>query len=454
MKKISLLLFVAFFITQAQAQQNIGLHFMDIWQQNRTNPAYNANHKVNIGLANVYSNTVFQGSILTDALSTVNGKNIFDVNTALQNMEAENSFSQNLSIETLNLGLRFGKVGLSLSHASHVNLDIFYPKALPQLVFQGNSQFIGETIDIAPNTDILSYNEFALGASYHLDKFSIGARIKRLIGVGALQTNQDRKSATLYTDPDIYQLTLTTDYEVLSSNLLSAISLDTFNLDFTPSATDISFSSKNTGIAFDLGAEVNLNKLQIAASILDIGSIEWLENAKSFASKGTYTYDGLVISDLSQEGIDFENDIDTLKQIFKIEETEVTSGFKTTLAPQLYVSGKYKINKNIAVGALYYSRLSDVNKKSAIALNGQFKIKKFLTTGLTYAIIDDQYTNLGLNAALKLGPIQLYALTDNILGIVKPTVNDNINLRFGLNVLIGKVDKMKEEYIEVPGETL
>ena len=442
--KIYIFLFISVFcVLNANAQQNIGLHFMDVWQQNQTNPAHFGKNKINIGLASLYSNTIVEGITFNDIIRSENGQSILDIDAAIANMNDQNSIDQYLSVETLNIGINLGKIGLSLSHALKVDAFFDYPKAFPQAIFQGNAQFIGETVEIGSSVNLNTYNEIALGLAYQAEKFSIGARIKYLSGVGGAKTNPERNSASIYTDADIYQLTLNADYELQTAGFLEYNDINDFELQFAPSGESLKLGGDNTGLAFDLGAEVNLGKLHLSASVLDIGSIEYTDNAKSYSTKGSFAYDGVDISRaITGEDIDFQSSLDTLQKIFEVTKTE--QAFTVNLAPQAYVSAKYDLTEKLTVGALYYGRFSDNNARTVIALSGQMKLGKIASAGVTYSIIDDKFTNIGINSAIKLGPIQIFALTDNLIGTLTQKDGEVINFRAGLNLVLGnKQNKAK-----------
>ncbi len=409
---------------------------MDVWQQNLTNPAHFGKNKVNVGLGSIYSNTVIEGVTIDDILRIEGEQTIIDIDAAIANMNDQNSLDQYLSIETLNIGLNFGKIGVSLSHA--IKLDAFYeyPKAFPQTVFQGNAQFIGQTVEIGSSINLNTYNELALGLAYQEEKFSIGGRVKLLTGINGARTNPDRNSASLFTDDDIYQLTLNADYELQTSGFLNYTDISDFELQIAPEDGVFKLGGENSGLAFDLGAKVNLGKLHFSASVLDIGNIEYKENSKIYSTSGSYLYEGPDISQaLSGEDVDFQSSLDTLQKIFEV--TETNDAFTVNLAPQAYLSAKYDVSEKFTVGALYYGRFSDNNSKTVIALSGQMKFGKVASAGLTYSIIDDKFTNVGLNGAVKLGPVQIFALTDNLIGVVSQKDGDVINFRAGLNLVFG-----------------
>ncbi len=416
------------------AQQNLALHFMDVWQQNRTNPAHFSEEKVSIGIASFYNNSVVEGFNLSDVIREENGENVLDIDAAIASMDTRNKLRQYFSLETINVGVNLGKFGVSLSHALRFDAVYEYPKTFAQVAFQGNAQFIDQTVEIGSRVDFKTYNEFALGLAYQTEKFNVGGRFKYLVGAGSAVTNPDRQQASIYTDPDIYQLTVNADYELASAGILQFENFGDYEFEYAPAGEDIQFGG-NTGVAFDLGAEVNLGKLQLSASVLDLGSITWKENANTYSTRGTFTYDGLDISGaLTGEEIDFAGALDTLEAIFVVEENDAS--YTTDLASQAYVSARYDLTEKLTVGALYYGRFEDLNPFTAVTLSGQMKLGKIATAGATYSIINDKFTNVGLNGMVKLGPVQFYALTENVAGLISQKDGEIVNFRLGLNVVL------------------
>lgn len=430
---IIILCFLSFSL---KAQQDIGLHFMDgLWQSNLTNPAYFTDHKVDIGVTSFYNNIVFNGFTLSDAFIDQNGTQVLDIDAAIAEMDDINSIQESFEFQTLNIGFAFNKLHFSLSHSIKFDGTFEYTKTFPQIAFQGNAQFVGQNVEVAPRFDLLAYNEFALGAGYKTEKFSIGGRAKFLSGAGSIVTNSERRSAKIYTDPDIYQLTVVADYEVQAASFLTFNDFNDYSFDFGADNLTQNIISKNSGMAFDLGASVDFDNLHLAASILDIGSIEWTDNTHIFSANGTYTYDGLDLSSaFTGDEIDFEQALDTIGQIFQV--TEGVGGFTTNLAPKMYISAKYDITDLISVGALYYSRFGEIKDNTAIAISGQAKIGEILTAGLTYSVFDKTYTNIGINATAKLGFFQVFATTDNIIGLAQQKEEQIAHFRVGMNFIV------------------
>jgi len=61
----------------------------------------------------------------------------------------------------------------------------------------------------------------------------------------------------------------------------------------------------------------------------------------------------------------------------------------------------------------------------------------FSLTG-TYSAVNGTYDNLGLGLALRGGPLQFYMVNDNILALANPVRADFVNIRFGMNILVGR----------------
>ena len=284
-------------------------------------------------------------------------------------------------------------------------------------------------IDLSHQLNFTAYNEFVLGVAVPISKLTVGARAKYLSGIGTIAT--ERGNLSLYTDPDVYQLTLTTDYQLNTSGFLSYESLTNFQTDIQ--ATEFSIA-KNNGFAFDAGLNLDLEKLQIAASIIDIGSINWDENSTNLSAQGTHTYDGLDFSEaLTGEGVSFDNALDTLATIFDFQKTE--NSFSTTLPTKLYLSARFKTTDLVTVGAVYFSEFYNNDAYHGLGISGQFNIKEWLSAGATYSVIDRTYDNIGLNATIKLGPAQIFATTDNVIGLVNAQNSRRISGRVGLNLL-------------------
>ena len=409
--------------------QEMGLYFMDgLWQANQLNPAFMPEQRAVYSFPSIYLNVHHTAASYNDLITTnANGEHLFSLDNVLSNMSNRNFARINANIETMNLSVGTQLWRASLSQTVKFRSQLGYPKALAQLAWDGNEQFVGQTVQIGPNFQTMLYSELAAGFAIKLYKLSVGGRIKVLSGLFDVSTGSTY--ASVHTDEEIYQLTFATDYQMNIAALNPYGTLE----DFEP---EIGFSpiSKNLGFGIDLGATFEISEeIKVSASLLDIGSIKWKSNAQNYASKGSYTFEGMDISDLIRDdSATFESTIDTLESIFEFKET--SNSYSTALPAKMYLGTSIKINPLMRVGGLVYMERYRKHTFMGVAVNTSVHLGKIFTAGLVYSIFNNTYDNIGLSGALKLGPVQLFAMTDNVVAAFKPFDSRNANMRVGLNM--------------------
>lgn len=442
MSRIFFLLFLSMSFSSAlSAQEALSTHFLrHTWQANRSNPAFFPEHKFVIGLPGIH-NSLQVTNITYGDLATVdeNGERVLHIDEAIEKLGTDNLIRENLDIETISLGVRLGRISLSLGHSLRFNAFMNYPKTLPQLIWQGNAQFIGQEVSFGPDVDLYGYQEYALGlAAEILPGLTLGGRAKLLAGVADIHT--ERRDLRLRTDSDIYQLQLTADFLANSAGSLRYDGFDDLTVDFDFGSFDPeALFTGNTGLAFDLGLALRLGRLQLAASALDLGGIRWDEEVRNYSLQGVFEYQGLDLAqDVFEDTTNVGSVLDTLREIYEVVETN--EHYRTQLPARYYLSGIYELNNRWQVGALFYAENYRGEFSPAVALSANFSLLSFLNLGASYAFRSEHYDNLGLNAAIKLGPLQVMAATDNILTAVRPKDSHSANLRLGVNLLFGKVE--------------
>ncbi len=433
------ILFVLLFVSSLGfAQQDLSLHFMhNIAQSNFTNPSSFNRYKVNVSLPSFYSgfyHSAFTPADVVDIQGTTMFVSLDDMVNQLK--EEGNILQTNLHFDPIAISFMLPKLQFSLNYGVRVNSHIQYPKGLFSLLWEGNGTNLGETINIAPSFDIMAFHEIGLGVAVEIqENLSVGGRLRYLSGIATTYT--DASEVSIHTNPEFYQLTATTNYRQLASG----ITYDNGNgVDF--GGLSALFGS-NTGMAIDLGATYRLldQKLKLQASILDLGAITWDDNLNAWESQGSFTFEGLDLKDvLEEDGEDFENLGDTLQQVFNIEEVS-TSSFKTSLGGKYYLSGIFTPVKGLHLGALLYGESYRGSLYPAFALSAKKDLGKIFSAGLVYSMREKAFTNLGANLMLRLGGVQLFALTDNLIPIFNPLNTQNFNFRVGLNVAVGKKEK-------------
>jgi hypothetical protein len=83
-----------------------------------------------------------------------------------------------------------------------------------------------------------------------------------------------------------------------------------------------------------------------------------------------------------------------------------------------------------------------------MALSGQTELFKGFTIGAVYVVRNKRFDNFGVNTSLKIGPLQVFAATDNLLTLLQGSNSNTINIRAGLNLVFGKMEKSSKLKVE------
>lgn len=448
------------------AQENFILHNFNVVPQNyMTNPAIKNPSRFVFGfpaLSSIYagfnSNSFDMDDLFKDDPNS--DSLLLDIEGVIGSLKNDLTFDLNIQEELLFLGFRIknGFISMGVGHQTEARFSL--DKEFLELLWYGNAdpRFFNRLADFS-GTDfsVISYLQFHLGLSYELnDDWIIGTRVKFLKGLGSIDV--EKFDATMLTRPDdnaIYAI------ETHSNIMINTSLMDNFRFfddDFDDAddfkAMDM-LRQKNNGMAFDFGFRyTGFEKIEIAASIIDFGWINWKDNVINYTTDEVdFDFTGVAYEDINDDSNVMDDLLDTLDNRFNFRKTYDT--YKTSLATKVYVSGSYILDEKSQVDALFYGRAIDGNFKTAISLGINRQFGRTLGMRMTYSIYNQKFFNIGLGMSLNLGPIQTYFLADNILAAIDPWKNRMFNFRFGFNVNIRDRKKPKivieeeEEYEEV-----
>lgn len=413
----------------SHAQQELGLYFMPRAMQNlQVNPAFMQEKTISISLPSVYLHGLHSGFSYRDILKEVPGTDSLrvDVGGALSQMKDVNVLRTNVQADILGLNVKVGPVQISAFTGTKASGYIAYPKMLPSLAWSGNAGFVDETVSLAPDFQFSAWHEIGLGVAFRRGKFQAGARGKYLIGLANLSAGF--AEAALTTSSEIYQLQMQVNYQVQAS-VFDLGSLENIEptLDFQP-------FTGNHGIAGDFGVQYEMSeRVKLSASVIDLGFINWTDQAKTYEVSGTISFDGLDVAEiLKEDSFNIDVFLDSLQSEVGI--TESVETFRTGLPTRIYIGGTFTPIKGLRLGGVYYNEFYRGRVFPALMVSASKDLGKILTAGITYSIQNRRFDNLGANLLLKLGPIVMFATTDHLSSFLRPGYSREVNLRFGMNV--------------------
>lgn len=359
-------------------------------------------------------------------------------------LNEKNFLNVGLGFDAFGLGFKSGKNFFSFNLTPKVDVNFGYNKSVFDFLTNGNGNYIGESISLDGfGFDISAYTEAGIGYTREVtEDLSIGGRAKLLLGIANLNGNFD--GISLYTDPDDYSLTATSEFAI---NSYGAFLINDSISDVLGNPSVVNFS--NIGLGLDLGANYQLNdKINVFASLVDLGFMKWADNGESLYNDGaSFTFDGIPFQELlgsdesgSEEESGFFNDLgDSLSNTFELQRSK--QDYTTRLKTRFFAGASYELNKYFDGQAMLHGRVFNGRIYPMYMLGGSFHLKKWLTTKLTYSGANGTFDNIGAGLVLHLGAFQIYGMLDNAIGLTAVDYQKFLNGSFGINFTFKSDDK-------------
>jgi len=334
--------------------------------------------------------------------------------------------------QLLGFGLRLGQGYLSLGVAERGDFNGFYPADFSQLLSDVQQRNTGMLPYELSRLDINArhYRSFSLGYAHQLDRLSAGVRFHYLAGLSNIWTIN--RGIQLQDDGDGDFFDVNGALYFLSAG---------FNDSDDHSLSDYFRGSGNRGFSADLGLVYQLTEqLEISASALNLGLIKW-NNQISYRK---------VDEELSQFSTD---DLEALEEEFGQIIDDLVNGlsadgelrYQTPLVQQYYLGGRYYLQPETSIGLLFNSRFSGERFTMGASASGSTRIGKLLSLSLAYSAFNHSYFNLGGGFSLDLGPLQLYAASDNLLSFFRLKNTHTAQGQVGINLNFGKAKQEEPE---------
>ncbi len=476
MKKIKYTLILLVLVQTVWAQQNNSMYFMQTLSHSKSlNPAIQSEYKANVsGLLllspsmhlNYGSNTLTVDNILqynSDLDSLVlPGYKGYDNQKLFNSLKKKNHLDFQAHLNVLSIAFKSNDwyIGFDINQKSNTRFSI--SKDLIRFALDGNAgeEFFGKTAHLGGlGINFTSYTEYGLSISKAInEKLTLGASVKLLMGQANIWT--EKMVLDIHTsDIENYPMTLTADMLIHSSQPMIMINdlyydergdsllVDTIHQKLKPVKSI--FNTSNLGLGLDFGIIYKIGKkASIYASVTDLGYINWQNNAKSITMKGNFHWDGYDFQpDLSKDDETIEAHRDSIKNemIKAFNPSTKSGGYSTSLQPKVYLGGTYKLGKRMKAGLLFRGLFYDDEFYPSVTLSGNFKLTRWFEAVASWSMINDVYNNVGVGFITRLGPIQLFMISDNALGVVIPQSTQNINLRMGINLAFGRQKKEEKK---------
>ena len=356
--------------------------------------------------------------------------NEINLDKLVSSIGAANSFSLHGTISLAHIGFRAPSgLGVSLFANERLAANFIYPKEIAEILFKGNGDMVGRKIDIGKlGASINYYREYGLGLAYDFDgRLTVGARLKYLQGFVNLSTPHNF-NATLKTNNENYQFEADWQNFQFRTAGISQFSDEAINEEDLASYF---ISNGNSGFALDLGFEYKLNKdYAFSFAVNDMGYIGWKEHIETVGlSDSTFVYAGVEL-----QGGDIIDSISSVSNKFKVDTTY--EQYTSFLPANIIGSIVYTPVNGTDVITTLNAKIIQGQINPGFGLGIRQTVSSNVIVSASVTKLPQQFFNVGLGFAAKLGPVQLYMATDKILGYSAPSIKW-AQVRLGMNLVFG-----------------
>lgn len=429
MKKI-LTFFLVLSASVGFSQSYLSLYnFNHINQNLLVNPASPHNYKLVIGVPGLgglstHVNNKNLGSIFEEG-----GDPNENLGNAINALRPDDRINTTQSLDGIFVGFAANRGYWTVTAQQKTDFNMTMPSQLMKFLYFGNggSGYVGKTLDLNTfNIEAIVRNEYGIGYQHKVDSnLIIGGRFKYISGVSNIYTQ--RFNASIYSD--IESINVNTDILINTAGIYNGI----LESDDVLGYYSGSAFGKNTGMSIDLGAHYRINeKFDVSGSILNLGWIKWRTDLRGLEVKGDIDFYGVEAS-FPFDSLDFGTYLDSVGSRVNTQEVNINS-YSTSLPSHFIISGQFYANEKHVFGALYQGSLWNNNLYSnyGIMYNGRYTNWFNLMVG--YSVIDNSLNNMTLGVSLRLGPFQVYALSDNTFGFLTPSKIVATNVRAGISL--------------------
>lgn len=428
-------------------QKSLTFFFMhDVPQSNLVNPAIQSACRLFIGVPGLssihvnYNNTAFAYGDILNRISNTDSLQL-NLDQWVKQLHRTDLIGFETVANVFSLGIRYRRYYFTFNLTEKAEASGFIPGELVELAWWGNSRFLGEkakfnSLGVSANY----YREYAIGISKIVDKtLSLGVRAKMLFGKANITTSRGKGS--LFTNKQTFDLLLRSSFRLNSSFPLTTRVNEQGNLDQIDIEENIDWfgllmNGQNKGLSFDGGFVYDYDeKIQLSGSILDLGLIRWKSDVSNFTQDGEISYTGTGDDSDFNSAEYINNLIDTLENEFGVKVKN--KPYISFLSPKIYVGGTYRLSPVFRFGVLNYSRIYRSKLYSSFSLSLNADLPRYFSGCISYSLMNNSFNNLGIGLGFGKRGFQMHLVSDNVLGFIKPANTRNLNVRLGMNLLLG-----------------
>ncbi|WP_278022399.1 DUF5723 family protein [Flavobacterium ginsengisoli] len=360
----------------------------------------------------------------------------------------------NQQLEIFSGGFRVGgresRSYISFGLYQEFDFFMFIPKDLALLALNGNRDYIGKSFnlgDLNMKAEVLSVFHVGFHKKVN-DKFVYGGRAK-IYSSGANATST-KNSGYIYTGeqpgtPNLYNQIISSNLELKTSGL-ARFTKDEYEGNVIRDIAHNTFFNGSLGFGVDAGITYYIkDNLQFTASVVDLGFVRQTKDIETLTYKGTYQYNGANPDFLGSD--DPENVFDEFDRA--IPRDTLHNKYTTWRPTKIYSSIQYSFGEKRLDECNCHGNVEKFYKNAAglqvfgmsapreplVALTAFYRRNIFRKLDLkaTYTLDTFSNKNIGLGLSGAIGPVNIYALVNNVLEYKDISKASSAAFQLGIN---------------------
>ena len=422
------------------AQQDMSIYLQNNLVQSNIagNPAGMTGYKIAAALPDLHLGVQNGSFHLGDMFAKTNQGEFFNLEKAISKMdETGNRHRSFFDVAGLALVMRAGeRTQISVSQSFRSGFQIRYPKALAGLAWNGNAAYLDQTLDLSSVASVIAYNNIGLGVARKVnDKLTFGARLNILSGMACMQTVEGRLK--MRTSGENYQLNVDSDLQLQTVGMPDLTKEGIRDIR-TEEIKGNAFSWTNPGLSLDLGITLKpVEALELGLSVSGLGGIAWSKLSLNQSSQGVRTFEGVTINLFDKQEGEFTG-ISLQDSVFGVLGLKTTTAaFNAALPVRALATARYTTDGNLFYGAtLQYIGWNGIHG-AGLSAQVQRQAGRVLSLGAMAGFNTFSGFQAGVSAILKLGPVQLFLISDDIIPFFIPDAGGGLHFRGGINIIPG-----------------
>lgn len=419
-------------------------------QTNLLNPSVQIPCKIYVGipvLSSIYLNYSNSAFTYNDLAST----DTWNLEGISKQMHRKDLYTGEVQLNLIGLGYKHKSFYFTFNINENAKAYSTVPGKMAQMAVNGNGSFLDETVSLDGfRPGAYHIRSYAFGVSKILGPYlTAGIRAKLLFGKANLSPGSSKIKVD--TREDNFALSMNGDYTMNASFPMTLVT------DADGNITEIQIpeidpmvymlNRGNVGFGLDFGLIYRFNeKITLSASVLDLALMRWKTDLNNVQGNGDFLYAGTDLSQDFNSGSLFNEILDSLTN--SMDYTTSTDPYSYFLPTQIFLAGSYQYSEKISFGLVNRNVIYRSKLHTSFTLSAQASLAGSFTSTLSWSYMNNSLKNVGVGIAWHGKGIQFHAVTDNLLGYFYPFDTRSLNLRLGLNLMLGCPRDKKERLQE------